>query len=66
MSASPMFLSLMSIFYLSLAQTVEKNAGLGHAWQKMMCLLTDRRGIDAKPRSRLIPGRPTSTHILHQ
>ena len=48
------FLSLMSIFfiYITMAQTVEKNAGLGHAWQKMMCLFTDRRGIDAKPRSR--------------
>ena len=54
MSASPTvcFLSLVSIFYLSLAQTVDKNAGLGHAWQKMMCLFTDRRGIDAKPHSR--------------
>ena len=47
------FLSLMSIFfYITMAQTVEKNAGLGHAWQKMMCLFTDRRGIDAKPLSR--------------
>ena len=35
------------IFYITVAQTVEKNAGLGHAWQKMMCLFTDRRGIDA-------------------
>ena len=40
------------IFYITVAQTVEKNAGLGHAWQKMMCLFTDRRGIEAKPRSR--------------
>ena len=48
------FLSLMSTFfiYITMAQTVEKNAGLGHAWQKMMCLFKDRRGIDAKPRSR--------------
>ena len=54
------FLSLMSIyifFYITMAQTVEKNAGLVHAWQKMMCLFTERRGIaiDAKPRSRWIP-----------
>ena len=38
-----------------MAKTVQKNAGLGHAWQKMVCLFTDRRGIDAKPRSRWIP-----------
>ena len=51
------FLSLMSIFfiYITMAQTVQKDAGLGHAWQKMVCLFTDRRGIDAKPRSRWIP-----------
>ena len=30
-----------------MAQTVESNAGLGHAWQKMLCLLTGGRGIDA-------------------
>ena len=39
---------------LTRAQTVDKNVGLGQAWQKIMCLFTDRRGIDAKPRSRLI------------
>ena len=39
-----------------MAQAIESNAGLGHAWQKMVCLLTGERGIDAKPRSRWIPG----------
>ena len=29
-----------------MAQTIEKNTGLGHMWQKMVCLFTDRRGID--------------------
>ena len=31
------FLSLMSIFFIdiTMAQTVEKNAGLGHAWQRV-------------------------------
>ena len=57
MSASPRFSQFdVYIFlfrpYITMAQTVEKNAGLGHAWQKIMCLFTDRRGIDAKPRSR--------------
>ena len=59
MSASPQFSQFDVYIFLFislclLAQTVEKNAGLGHAWQKMMCLFTDRRGIDAKARSRLI------------
>ena len=52
MSASPRFSQFDIFIYITMAQTVEKNAGLGHAWQKMMCLFTDRRGIDAKPRSR--------------
>ena len=56
MSASPRFsqFDVYSFYldYITMAQTAEKNAGLGHAWQKMMCLFTDRRGIDAKPRSR--------------
>ena len=54
MSASPR-LSQFDVYifiYITMAQTVEKNAGLGHAWQKMMCLFTDGHGIDAKPRSR--------------
>ena len=33
-----------------MAQAVESNAGLGHAWQKIVRLLTVGRGIDAKPR----------------
>ena len=54
MSASPRFsqLDVYIFIYITMAQKVDKNAGLGHAWQKMMCLFTDRRGIDAKPRSR--------------
>ena len=55
MSASPRFSQFdvyIFLIYITMAQTVEKNAGLGHAWQKMMCLFADRRGIDAKPRSR--------------
>ena len=52
MSATPRFSQFDVYFFISLSQTVEKNAGLGHAWQKMVCLFTDRRGIDAKPRSR--------------
>ena len=52
------FLSSMSILfiYITMAQMVEKNAGLRNAWQKMMRLFTDLRGIDAKPRSIWIPG----------
>ena len=51
MSATPRFSQFdVYFFYITMAQTVEKNAGLGHAWQKMVCLFTDRRGIDAKPR----------------
>ena len=54
MSASPRFsqFDVYFIIYITMAQTVETNTGLGNAWQKMMCLFTDRRGIDAKPRSR--------------
>ena len=40
------------LLFITTAQTVENNAGLGHAWQKRVCLMTVGRGIDAKPRSR--------------
>ena len=43
---------LLTFLFIAMAQAVETNAGLGHAWQKMVCLLTGGRGIDAKPRSR--------------
>ena len=46
------FLSFIIYLFITMAQAEESNAGLGHAWQKMMCLLTDGHGIDAKPRSR--------------
>ena len=60
MSASPRFSHFdVYIFYLyhygtdgRKERVAENDVPLGHAWQKMMCLFTDRRGIDAKPRSR--------------
>ena len=54
MSASPRFSQFDVYFfiYITMAQTVEKTAEIGHALQKIMCLFTDRRGIAAKLRSR--------------
>ena len=40
------------LLFITTAQMVENNAGLGHAWQKRVCLLTVGRGINAKARSR--------------
>ena len=43
---------LFILLFVTRAQAVENNAGLGHTLQKMMCLLTIRRAIYLKARSR--------------
>ena len=51
---SPRVFSVLLFIYflfITMAQAVESNTGLGHAWQKIVCLLTGGRSIDAKPRS---------------
>ena len=34
---------LFNVLFITMAHVVESNAGLGHAWQEMVCLLTGGR-----------------------